>query len=108
MENKKSPNKIKRETQIYYHQTDSQLKWKDIKHLQFEDDDIIRAGWEEDDNFDHGGYWHGEITRMVEETDDQFAKRQAANELEDKWARERRLASYLRLKAEFENEDNSR
>lgn len=107
MEDKKSPNKIKRETQIYYHQKNTQLKWKDIKHIQFEDDDIIRAGWEDDDNFDHQGYWHGEITRMVEETDEQFARRQADNERDAKWAKERRYESYLRLKKEFGEEEVS-
>lgn len=107
MENKKSPNKIKRETQIYYHQKDAQLTWGDIKHLQLEDDDVIRASWEDDDNFDNNGYWHGEITRMVEETDDQFAKRQADNERMNRWAKEQRRASYLKLKKEFEDEDNA-
>lgn len=106
MEDKKSPNKIKRETQIYYHQKNSQLKWGDIKHLQLEDDDVIRSGWEDDDNYDHGGYWHAEITRMVEETDAQFQNRIADNERQARWARDSRRASYLKLKAEFENEDN--
>ena len=102
MEDRKSPNKIKIETQIYYHQKDAKLTWGDIKHLQLEDDDIIHACWVDDENFDYNGYWHGEITRMVEETDEQFAERQADNERDAKRARERRYESYLRLKSEFE------
>lgn len=103
MEDKKSPNKIKREHQLYWHGKDRLIKWSDIKHLKLEDDDLIRSGWEEDDN---GGGYFGEITRMVEETDEQFRKRQADIERDAKWAKERRLETYLKLKKEFENEAN--
>lgn len=104
MEDKKSPNKIKVEKQIYWHQKNAQLKWKDIKHLQLEDDDIICSGWEDDHEAEYGGYWHGEITRMVEETDEQFQRRQNDIERQAKWSKEQRLKSYLKLKQEFENE----
>jgi hypothetical protein len=79
------------------------MLWKDIKHLQLEDDDEIRSEWVDDDNFDYHGYWHNEITRMVEETDEQFEKRQADNERMSRWAEERRYESYLKLKKEFED-----
>lgn len=104
MEDKSSPNKIKIQKQIYFHRKDSQLKWKDIKHLQLEDDDIIRASWVEDDNFDYHGYWHGEITRMVEETDVEFEKRIEHNKRIAKDMKQRRYENYLKLKKEFENE----
>jgi hypothetical protein len=78
------------------------MKWKDIKHLHLEDDDVISSGWVDDDNFDYHGYWHNEITRMVEESDEQFEKRQADNERMSRWAREQRYKSYLKLKEEFE------
>ena len=96
---RKSKNKIKKETHIYWHQLNTQLKWGDIKHLQLEDDDLIYSSWEEDEN---EGNWGGYITRMVEETDEQFQKRMKDIERQDKWAKEERLKSYLRLKAEFE------
>jgi hypothetical protein len=96
---RKSKNKIKKETHIYWHQFNTQLKWGDIKHLQLEDDDLIYSSWEEDEN---EGNWGGYITRMVEETDEQFQKRMKDIERQDKWAKEERLKSYLRLKAEFE------
>ena len=99
----RSPNKIKRNKQIYWHEKYSPLKWKDIKHLELEDDDLISACWEDRDEGSEG-YWYGEITRMVEETDEQFEKRQHRLQLDAKWARERRYESYLRLKKEFENE----
>jgi hypothetical protein len=97
---RKSKNKIKKETRIYWHQLNTQLKWGDIKHLQLEDDDLIYSAWEEDE--DNDGNWHASITRMVEETDEQFQKRMKDIERQDKWAKEERLKSYLRLKAEFE------
>jgi len=99
----RSPNKIKRKTQIYWHETDTQLKWGDIKHLELEDDDLILSAWEEDDE-NYNSHWQCSITRMVEETDEQFEKRQHRLQLDAKWARERRYESYLRLKKEFENE----
>ena len=104
MENKKSPTKIKREKQIFHHGKDRQLVWGDIKHLQLEDEDVIHSCWVDDDNFEYHGYWHGEITRMVEETDEQFEKRIANNARDAKWAKERRYESYLKLKKEFEND----
>ena len=102
MEDTKSPKKIKKEKQIFHGYNNSPMKWSHIKNLQLEDDDIIHSGWVDDDNFDYHGYWNNQITRMVEETDEQFAKRIAENERDAKWAKEARLKSYLRLKAEFE------
>jgi hypothetical protein len=104
MEEKNSPQKIKVEKQIFHHGKDRPMTWKDIKHLQLEDDDVIHSCWVEDDNFDYHGYHHGEITRMVEETDEQFEKRIARNKRSDEDMKKRRYESYLRLKKEFENE----
>jgi hypothetical protein len=39
---------------------------------------------------------------MVEETDEQYQKRLSNNELHNKWEKERRYESYLKLKKEFE------
>jgi hypothetical protein len=103
MVNNKSTKKIKVEKQIYWGKNNDPMTWEDIKHLQLEDDDIIQSGWVDDDNSDLRGYWHSEITRMVEETDEQFEKRQADNERMNRWAEERRYESYLKLKKEFED-----
>jgi hypothetical protein len=102
---RKSKEKIKREKQIFWNQKNEPFTWKDIKHLQFEDDDVINISWEESfysENESWDGHFHAEVIRMVEETDEQFAKRIAENERDAKWAKERRLQSYLKLKAEFE------
>lgn len=102
MKDIKSPKKIKREKQIFVGRNDKPMRWADIKHLELEDDDVIHSGWVDDDNFDYHGYYHNCIIRMVEETDEQFAKRIAENERDKKWARERRYENYLKLKEEFE------
>lgn len=104
MEDKKSPNKIKKEKQIFVGRNDLQMRWGDIKHLQLEDNDVIYSGWVEDDAYDYHGYWHCQITRMIEETDEEYQTRLERIERDNKWAKERRYESYLKLKAEFENE----
>jgi hypothetical protein len=68
--------------------------------LQLEDDDVIRSSWEEDEDGD--GYYVGEITRMVEETDEQYQKRLSINEQDKERMKKSRYESYLRLKKEFE------
>lgn len=100
----RSPNKIKKEKQIFHGYNNSPMKWSHIKNLQLEDDDIIHSGWVDDENFDYQGYWHNQITRMVEETDEQFEKRIASNKRSEVDMKNRRRESYLRLKKEFENE----
>jgi len=104
MEDKKSPHKIKIETQLYWHQKNSRLTWKDIKHLQLEDDDVIEATWTDVHEADYGGYWHRQIFRYVEETDEQFAKRQKGLEQEKERMKKMRYETYLRLKKEFESD----
>jgi hypothetical protein len=102
MEDTKSPNKITKEKQIFRGYNNSPMKWSDIKNLQLEDDDIIHSGWVDDENFDYHGYWNNQITRMVEETDEQFEKRIASNKRSEEEMKKRRYESYLRLKKEFE------
>jgi hypothetical protein len=104
MEERKSPEKIKKEKQVYWHQKNDELTWGDIKHLQLEDDDRIRSCWMEDHEAEYGGYWHGEIIRMIEETDEQFRKRIESNKKDDERRQKMRYESYLKLKKEFENE----
>ena len=97
MEDKKSPNKIKKEKQIYWHSIQRLIKWSDIKHLTLEDDDTIRSYWDDEDN----GFY-GEIIRMVEETDEQYQKRLSNIEQDKERMKKSRYESYLKLKKEFE------
>jgi hypothetical protein len=104
MEDNQSLKKIKKEKQIFRGYNNAPMKWADIKNLQLEDDDVIHSGWVDDDNFDYHGYWNNVITRMVEETDEEFEKRIARNKRSAEEMKQRRYESYLRLKQEFENE----
>jgi hypothetical protein len=97
MEDKKSPNKIKKEKQIYWHSIQRLIKWSDIKHLTLEDDDTIRSYWDDEDM----GFY-GEIIRMVEETDEQYQKRLSNIEQDKERMKKSRYESYLKLKKEFE------
>ena len=103
----KSPHKIKVEKQIFWNQKDRAFKWKDIKHLELEDEDVLNFHWEEpyySENESWDGHFHGEVIRMVEETDEQFKIRMEDLERDAKWAKERRYENYLKLKKEFESE----
>lgn len=102
MEDAQSPKKILKEKQIFVGRNNDQLRWADIKHLQLEDNDIIHSGWVDDENFDYHGYWHNQITRMIEETDEEFENRIAAAKRSNEEMKQRRYKSYLKLKEEFE------
>ena len=99
--------KIKKEKTIFCTQKDKPFTWKDIKGIPFEDDDEIALQWVEpfySENNSWEGHYNAEVTRMVEETDEEYQKRIQQNERDAKRAKERRYESYLRLKKEFENE----
>lgn len=103
MENQNSPNKILKEKQIFIGNNDRLLQWKDIKDLQLEDDDIIHSGWVDDEGFDYHGYYHVDVIRMVEETDEEFEKRIERNKRYAEEMKQKRYENYLKLKEEFEN-----
>lgn len=105
MEDKNSPNKILKEKQIFIGNNDRLLQWKDIKNLQLEDDDTIHSGWVDDDSYDYHGYYHVDIIRMVEETDEEFKERIEQNKRSSEVMRQRRYENYLRLKEEFETKE---
>lgn len=103
-----SKNKIKIEKEIFWKQKGEPFKWKDIKNLQLEDDDILNFSYEEpyySENNSHDGYHLGVIIRMVEETDEQFKNRMDQIEKGRERLREMRYENYLKLKEEFEGED---
>jgi len=92
--------------EVFWKEQDNQPTWKDIKHVEFQDDDKIQITYDDysDDHNDDG--WIISVERWVEETDEQFAKR--LKEIEDNKERlkKMRYESYLKLKAEFENEEH--
>lgn len=83
------------------------ITWSDLKHLQFEDDDRIRAEYVEasySENESWDSYMLCTVTRNRLETDEEYAERQEEVEREKKWMKERRYQNYLTLKKEFENQ----
>lgn len=80
-----------------------QPRWKDLKHSEYQDDDLIHIGY--DDNYDGG--WFVSIERERLETDEEYNERMERHErfLED--SKKRRYENYLKLKEEFENENVS-
>lgn len=99
--------KIKKWKQIFHHQMDEYPTWKDIKDIQFEDDDRIRISYEEpyySENNSHDGGWVIEVEREMEETDDEYKRRMKKEKMDIDWWMKRRYEYYLRLKKEFEND----
>jgi hypothetical protein len=75
---------------------DSAFTWKDIKHIEFHDDDEI--GIEEDDD----GSFYAEVFRKELETDEEFEERKQSAESMRILFKQRRHQQYLKLKEEFE------
>ena len=99
--------KINVEKQIFYKLKDSPWTWKDIKDIPFQDDDIINLNYVEShysENNSWDGHYHGEIIRMVKETDQQYERRIAKTEADKARSKKNRYENYLNLKKEFENE----
>ena len=105
----RSPNKILVEEVVFIKiRYDRPFTWKDIKHLDLRDDDELHIEYNEvwhEENNGMDAHFVCNITRMVEESDEQFATRQHEIERDEKWGRERRFESYLKLKKEFENDN---
>jgi hypothetical protein len=93
---------------IFHKTKDDQFTWKDLKDIDFQDDDVIHVQWEEgyySENNSYDAHWSATVTRKVLETDEQFAKRIKREEIDATAMRNRRYENYLKLKAEFENSD---
>jgi len=88
--------------------SNSPITWKQLKDFKFEDDDKINVGYREghySENNSWDPYYSAEILRTRLETDEEMEKRIKNSERDAKWAREKRYENYLRLKKEFENEE---
>jgi len=99
--NSTSQEKTTYETELICMFIDEAPVWKDIKHIEFEDDDMIQMNWSE-----HDDCYCVRVVRWVEETDEEWQERLADMKESEDRAKERRRQSYLRLKIEFENEKN--
>jgi hypothetical protein len=102
--------KIKVKKQIFFEQKNEHFTWKDIKDIQFEDDDEILIQYVEpyySENNSWDGHFSAEVIRMVEETDEQYQKRMKKSEEGKVHMRKMRYESYLKLKQEFEDEKSN-
>ena len=93
--------------EIYHDTKDKPFTWKDIKHIQFQDDDIIHIGYDEghvSENNSWDAHHFISVERFVPETDDEMNERIRRQERDKKWAKERRYENYLKLKQEFEGQ----
>jgi len=99
--------KIKKWQTIFYKGMDEYPTWKDIKDIQFEDDDRIRVSYEEpyySENSSNDGGWIIEVEREMEETDEEYERRMETKRWTGEILKKQRYENYLRLKKEFENE----
>ena len=78
--------------------------WKDIKDIQFEDDDRIRISYEEPYYSNDGG-WIIEVRREMEETDEEYERRMKWRKLDEEMQKKRNYETYLKLKKQFENNE---
>lgn len=102
--------KIKKEKQIFYDTKNTPFKWKDIKNLELEDDDIILFSYEEayvSENNSYDAHYSGQIIRMIEETDEEFEERKIKIQKEKERLKKLRYESYLKLKEEFEKKEKT-
>jgi len=99
--------KIKKWKTLFYTSMNEYPTWKDIKDIQFEDDDRIRISYEDpcqtESNYEDDG-WHIEVEREMEETDEEYERRMIRIKSDEEWRKKQRYENYLRLKKEFENE----
>lgn len=94
------------EKEIYSSRKKKRFTWGDLKHIEFQDNDIINTGWEEahhSDTESFDGYYYCYVSRMVEETDTEYQKRLDMEAADKERIRKSRYETYLRLKQEFEN-----
>ena len=84
--------------QLLWMKKDTPITWKDIKHIEFQDDDIIQCF---EDNYI--GSWFASIVRQQLETDEEFEERKRVLETIRETSMERRYQKYLKLKEEFDN-----
>jgi len=93
--------------QIYHDTNDKPFTWKMVKHIGFQDDDIIHIGYDEghvSENNSWDPHFFINVERSVPETDEEMEERIRCQERDNEWAKERRYQSYLKLKQEFESQ----
>jgi hypothetical protein len=101
--------KQKKKTRIFSKHYDGDGATVLFSHLPTDllPDDIIDIGREEryiSENESYDAYTELVVSRMIEETDEQYQRRLDNEAMQEKWAKERRYKNYLSLKKEFEGQ----
>lgn len=91
--------KIKKWETIFHKYPEDYPTWKDIKHIEFQDDDRIRIDCDDEGDF------LIEVEREREETDEEYEKRMTGLEEGRKLLKKFRYNQYLELKKEFEDDE---
>jgi hypothetical protein len=94
-----------KEITIFQEQKKSPITWKDIKHVDLQDDDELNIQWNEpyySENNSWDGHYSVSIRRNRLETDEEFQKRLEREERDLKRQKEIKYNTYLKLKSEFE------
>lgn len=85
------------------------IPFKDI-NIKLQPDDIIKSGWNEgfySENESQDAHFYLEVERDREETDKEYQERLKDDNFISKEMKKRRFLNYLRLKEEFEGEDDN-
>jgi hypothetical protein len=95
--------KIKKEVENLHF--NEQPTWKDIKHIEFQDDDLVHIGYDEghvSENNSWDPYFYVIVERFREETDEEMTKRVEKENWWKEYNKKQRYENYLKLKEEFE------
>jgi hypothetical protein len=76
---------------------EKQPRWKDLKHSEYQDDDLIHIGYDDDVG------WFISVERERLETDEEYNERMEYHKRLNEDSKKQRYERYLKLKEEFEN-----
>ncbi len=91
--------KIKKWKTIIYDTMDNHPTWKDIKDIEFQDDDRISITYDDSD-YSEDKYVI-EVEREMEETDEEYQKRMDIAKMTEDILKKSRYQQYLELSKEF-------
>lgn len=103
--------KIIKKNIIWHHQS-NEYKWKDIKNIlnqqkvELQDEDWVVIEYVDREDREESSYWMFLVERFVEESDEEYNERLRREKRSDEESKKRRYENYLKLKKEFETNEN--
>jgi hypothetical protein len=95
------------EKTIAFIQKGRMITWKDVKHLDFEDEDHIHCAYDEghvSENNSWDPFYFFEQKRFIDETDEEMERRIKRQQRDAEEMKRRRYENYLKLHKEFGEE----